>query len=214
MKHQRTFANTPSAVSRARHFVGRQLGDAPADVVDKVAIMVSGLATNCVRHTVTDFTVAVELSRGEIHVEVTDSGGGMPALRRPEPSEPSGRGLRIVHELADSFGIAGLSGAPGKTVWFVVAVDDASIEPPARASHGARTGTSSESAPAPREPEHQRIHEPDDTTRSPDACGRRRTQQGRRDDRRPRRPGSAPVSLVGAPGATGRRGVRLATRVP
>src|SRR5271165_3654706 len=113
MKHQRTFANAPSAVSQARHFVLRQLGGTPDDVVDKVAIMVSELATNCVRHTETDFTVAVETSRGEILVEVTDSGRGTPTLRWPEPSETSGRGLRIVRELADTFGVADLSGSPG-----------------------------------------------------------------------------------------------------
>jgi hypothetical protein len=93
----------------------------------------------------------------------------MPALRRPEPSEPSGRGLRIVNELADRFGVAALTGAPGKTVWFVVVLDDASIKSPARATQAARTGTLSESPPTPSEPEHQRIHEPNDTTRSPDA---------------------------------------------
>ena len=67
--------------------------------------MVSELATNCVRHTVTDFTVRVERTPDEVRVDVTDTGGGTPEVRSPEPSEPSGRGLRIVRELSDSFGI-------------------------------------------------------------------------------------------------------------
>ena len=124
MRHERAFANTPSAVGRARRFVVRQLDGVPGAVVDEVAIMVSELATNCVRHTVTDFTVGVEHTRHEIVVEVTDRGGGMPTVRRPEASEPSGRGLRIVQELADSFGVRELRAEPGKTVWFVVALDD------------------------------------------------------------------------------------------
>jgi hypothetical protein len=48
----------------------------------------------------------------------------MPTVRRPEPSEPSGRGLRIVQELADSFGVRELRGTPGKTVWFVVGLEE------------------------------------------------------------------------------------------
>jgi len=121
VKQQRIFANTPAAVARARSFVASVI-DVPRVVGDEIAIMVSELATNCVRHTVTDFTVGVEQSAREILVEVTDSGGGMPTVRRPEPSEPSGRGLRIVQELSDSFGVRELHGLPGKTVWFVVAL--------------------------------------------------------------------------------------------
>ena len=45
-----------------------------------------------------------------------------------EPSEPSGRGLRIVQELADSFGVSELRGSPGKTVWFVVTFEDQSAQ--------------------------------------------------------------------------------------
>jgi serine/threonine-protein kinase RsbW len=130
MRHERVFANTPAAVGRARRFVVRQLSGVPDAVVDEVAIMVSELATNCVRHTVTDFTVSVEPGAHEIVVEVTDRGGGMPTVRRPESSEPSGRGLRIVQELADSFGVRELRSEPGKTVWFVVALDDDGAGPP------------------------------------------------------------------------------------
>jgi serine/threonine-protein kinase RsbW len=185
MKHQQTFANTPSAVARARHFVVRQLGDAPGEVVDGVAIMVSELATNCVRHTVTDFTVAVEYARDEIRVEVTDSGGGMPTVRRPESSEPSGRGLRIVQELADSFGVRERTGAPGKTVWFVMTLDDTSIDPAAR-SLQVLGGPSDEPSPGSAGPLQHRMPESADTAPSPEACDRRRgtTSSPRRCHRR------------------------------
>ena len=124
MSVQRAFANTPAAVARARRFVALELADAPSQVVEEITVMVSELATNCVRHTVTDFTVSVERTERDVLVEVTDSGGGMPTVRRPEPSEPAGRGLRIVQELADSFGVRELRGAPGKTVWFVVGLGE------------------------------------------------------------------------------------------
>jgi hypothetical protein len=47
-------------------------------------------------------------------------------VRSPDPSEPSGRGLRIVQELADSFCVSELPGSPGKTVWFVVNLEEQS----------------------------------------------------------------------------------------
>jgi serine/threonine-protein kinase RsbW len=123
MTAQRDFANTPSAVGEARRFVAGELADVPPRVADDVALMVSELVTNCVRHTVTDFSVSVDQNEREIRVEVTDQGGGVPVVRSPGVSEPSGRGLRIVQELSDSFGITELRESPGKTVWFAVSLE-------------------------------------------------------------------------------------------
>ena len=172
MTERREFANTPGAVARARRFVALELADVPADVLEEVAIMVSELATNCVRHTVTDFTVSVERTEREVMVEVTDRGGGMPTVRRPEASEPSGRGLRIVQELADSFGVRELRGTPGKTVWFVIGLG----EPAGRTTgHGPATRERSDDRPgsgsggAPR----FRSTRPRDPGAPPDARARR-----------------------------------------
>jgi len=137
----RVFGNAPEAVSSARHYVVDQLADVPRAIVDEVAVMVSELATNCVRHTDTEFTVNVEHDRNRIRVEVTDRGAGAPTLRVPDSSEPTGRGLRIVRELADAFGIEPASGEPGKTVWFVLQMDDRA------GASGAPTETSSRNTP-------------------------------------------------------------------
>jgi anti-sigma regulatory factor (Ser/Thr protein kinase) len=123
---ERAFANMPRAVSDARHFVVDELVEVPHSVVDEVAVMVSELATNCVRHTDAEFRVRVEHDGRRIRVEVTDRGPGMPTVRIPPSSEPTGRGLRIVRELADSFGVRPLVEPPGKTVWFVVNLEPAS----------------------------------------------------------------------------------------
>jgi anti-sigma regulatory factor (Ser/Thr protein kinase) len=88
--------------------------------------MVSELATNCVRHTDTEFRVRVEHDSRCVRVEVTDRGHGMPTVRVPPSNEPTGRGLRIVRELSDSFGVEPLVEPPGKTVWFVVNLEPAS----------------------------------------------------------------------------------------
>ena len=137
----RAFGNAPEAVSAARHYVVDELADVPRAIVDEVAVMVSELATNCVRHTDTEFTVSVEHDRSRIRVEVTDHGEGSPTLKVPDASEPTGRGLRIVRELADAFGVEPTSGAPGKTVWFVLQLDDGAGAP------GARTQTSARNLP-------------------------------------------------------------------
>ena len=124
MSTERLFANTPDAPTQARRFVAGLIGDVPRDIAGEISIMVSELATNCVRHTVTDFTVVVDRTPTEIRVDVTDTGGGEPEIRSPDLTEPSGRGLRIVQELSDSFGVRQLRGSPGKTVWFVVRLVD------------------------------------------------------------------------------------------
>jgi len=134
----RVFGNAPEAVSAARHYVVDQLADVPRAIVDEVAVMVSELATNCVRHTDTEFKVEVEHDGNRIRVEVTDRGPGAPTLRVPDASEPSGRGLRIVRELADSFGVDPTTGTPGKTVWFVVQLDAAADQRGSQAQPSAR----------------------------------------------------------------------------
>jgi anti-sigma regulatory factor (Ser/Thr protein kinase) len=82
--------------------------------------MVSELATNSIRHAGTGFQVRVERSADEVRVEVIDRGSGVPAVRSPTPSDTSGRGLRIVENFADNWGVR--SSPPGKSVWFTLAL--------------------------------------------------------------------------------------------
>jgi anti-sigma regulatory factor (Ser/Thr protein kinase) len=86
-----------------------------------IAVMVSELATNALRHAETSFSVRVDQTPGSVRVEVADGGDGRPAVQSPAPSEPSGRGLRIVESLSDAWGVTAASGT-GKTVWFTLAV--------------------------------------------------------------------------------------------
>ncbi len=114
------FESTPGAVGEARHYVSDCVPAASQELRARLRLMVSELATNCVQHAATGFTVVVHTSPHEIRVEVADTGGGEPTVRSPKPTEPSGRGLRIVKELADTFGVEHDDGSAGKTVWFVV----------------------------------------------------------------------------------------------
>jgi anti-sigma regulatory factor (Ser/Thr protein kinase) len=115
------FPATPAAVSAARGYVADALDGAPAAVVETVALLVSELATNSVRHAAAGFTLDIERGPERIRVAVSDAGPGNPQVRRPDPVEPSGRGLLIVAALSDDWGCAPAPDGAGKTVWFEVA---------------------------------------------------------------------------------------------
>ncbi len=91
---------------------------------ESVALMVSELATNVLVHAATGFTVTVERRGDYLRIEVRDAGGGAPILRSPPPSEPHGRGLRIVGEFAADWGVDGLDDGPGKSVWFTMCLGE------------------------------------------------------------------------------------------
>jgi anti-sigma regulatory factor (Ser/Thr protein kinase) len=118
MNRTRTFSCVPESVGAARRFATAGLRDTSPEVRDSVELMVSELATNCIRHTNAAFELSVVRDRAEIRVEVTDRGGGTPAMRSPGPDEPTGRGLRIVNTLSDSWGLEHRTG--GNTVWFTI----------------------------------------------------------------------------------------------
>lgn len=114
--------NTPAAPALARRYVGETLGDAPRSVVDIVELMVSELATNCVQYVESDITVTIERTAEQVRVEVSDGGHGdvdRVEVKDPAPTEPTGRGLRIVDQLADEWGVEPVPG-DGKNVWFTL----------------------------------------------------------------------------------------------
>jgi serine/threonine-protein kinase RsbW len=118
MTHARAFPGRSEAVSAARRFVRQCLAEEPGATVDEVELMVSELATNCVQHAKSSFEVAIEVAPRLIRVEARDGGAGAPTPRSPTASEPTGRGLRIVEAMSDSWGI--IPCREGKTVWFTV----------------------------------------------------------------------------------------------
>ena len=121
MTQSQSFDHTAASVSAARRFASQAIRGLPPEVVETVTLMVSELASNCIRHTDGRFDLAVSTSAAEIRVEATDRGTGEPAVRSPGPSDPTGRGLQIVDMLAKDWGVEHLPGA-GKTVWFTVPV--------------------------------------------------------------------------------------------
>jgi len=144
MRRMRTFPAIPQSVHAARRFATDTLSGSPASIVEAVELMVSELATNCIRHERTSFHITILGSTQEVRVEVTDSGSGTPTMRSPGPDEPSGRGLQIVDMLSDSWGVEPEHPA-GKTVWFTMPA--ATALAPASGKIGARRRIGEDSAP-------------------------------------------------------------------
>jgi anti-sigma regulatory factor (Ser/Thr protein kinase) len=120
MTPTRRFPAQATSVAAARRFAIELLGGLPPETLDVVELMVSELATNCVRHAQSGFELRIASAAGQIRIEVTDDAGGTPAKRSPGPEDPHGRGLQIVEMFSDAWGVDPQR-AVGKTVWFEVA---------------------------------------------------------------------------------------------
>jgi serine/threonine-protein kinase RsbW len=94
---------------------------------ETVALIVSELATNSIRHAQLSPDDAIELhlgnGDGEVRVAVHDGGGGFsPPTAPADPLAIGGRGLAIVAALSTAWGV--VCDGDGCTVWCEVAVDD------------------------------------------------------------------------------------------
>lgn len=121
MKQTRSFPAEGRSVAAARRFATAALTGTPTEVVEAVELMVSELASNCIRHVNASFELTVDREPDQVRVEVIDRGGGRPAMRAPEPSDDTGRGLRIVDMLAARWGVR-FDPDSAKTVWFTLMV--------------------------------------------------------------------------------------------
>jgi two-component sensor histidine kinase len=80
--------------------------------------MISELVTNAVRHAHTLLRVVISVADQSLRVEVSDDDPTLPVAPDPQHHATSGRGLRIVDDLADQWGVT--PGSQGKTVWFEI----------------------------------------------------------------------------------------------
>jgi anti-sigma regulatory factor (Ser/Thr protein kinase) len=98
---------------------------ASMQVVQRVLIVASELATNAVRHGGGRGRLRLWVADGRLHCEVSDSGRGladiMAGTERPAPTAPGGRGLWISRQLADEFAIE--SGPHGTACRFAINLD-------------------------------------------------------------------------------------------
>jgi anti-sigma regulatory factor (Ser/Thr protein kinase) len=122
MRISRRFLHDSRSVPQARRFVTQFLADSPPDSRSLAEMMVSELATNCLLHTTSEFTVSLDHTRDRLRVDVTDEGDGRPVLQPADPTSTSGRGLHAIDTLAESWGVEFRPDGRGKTVWFTLNV--------------------------------------------------------------------------------------------
>jgi len=108
------------SVAAARSVVRRELGRWGLDrLIDDCSLIVSELVTNVIRHGGSSvFILRLGTNGTWVCGEVFDQGDGLPRMREVGTDATDGRGLLIVHELADDWGVA-RSARGGKTVWFL-----------------------------------------------------------------------------------------------
>ncbi|MEU7302344.1 ATP-binding protein [Streptomyces sp. NPDC007206] len=115
----RAFRGLPEEVPHARHFVASLLAD--RGPVDDAVLIVSELATNAVRHTLSGsdggcFFVIVGLGGDLVRIEVVDQGGEhVPHLVHATDREEGGRGLRLIAAFAKNWGYT--VWPDGRSVW-------------------------------------------------------------------------------------------------
>jgi anti-sigma regulatory factor (Ser/Thr protein kinase) len=117
---EKDFPNLPKSVPMARRFAAQVITDVPSDICDVISVIVSELATNCVRHAGTGFKMRLAQQPRSIRIECEDQGNGDPVLRAPSVTDTSGRGLQIVAALADDWGVVHNTGSLGKAVWATI----------------------------------------------------------------------------------------------
>lgn len=118
-----TLPGSPSSVPQARHFVESAVASWGLSDLGWTAVLVVGeLAANAALHAHTPFTVgATLLDDGRLRLEVSDGSARAPQQRTYGADATTGRGLRLVQELATAWGIEHRE--KGKTVWVVLDAD-------------------------------------------------------------------------------------------
>lgn len=106
-----------SSVPPARRFVEQTLAEWDLDELAwTAALLVSELAANACLHAGTRLTITLSrTATGGVRLEVRDGSLVLPRMRRPTEQSTTGRGLRLVGDLAQRWGVEQLAG--GKVVW-------------------------------------------------------------------------------------------------
>jgi anti-sigma regulatory factor (Ser/Thr protein kinase) len=112
-----------SSVPTARHFIESILaGWGLSDLAWDATLIVSELASNAALHARgQEFRVQITTEDDGVRVEVSDGSLRLPQQRTYSSSATTGRGLRLVDELASEWGVT-TTGA-GKTVWVRITSD-------------------------------------------------------------------------------------------
>ena len=99
-----TLTRDRSAPRRARDLLREHEGSIGSDRLDTAVLLISELVTNAVVHGRGAIQLTIEAAPRRAHFEVSDEGGGTPAVRR-EAGPDGGWGLQLVDQLAARWGV-------------------------------------------------------------------------------------------------------------
>lgn len=105
-------------MAKARQFVRAQLG---GDVdIDTATLLVSEVVTNAILHARTAVTLTVQQLGAAARIAVHDGSPVRPRVHAFSVTAATGRGLRLLDQLAEHWGVDADPRTGGKTVWFEV----------------------------------------------------------------------------------------------
>jgi anti-sigma regulatory factor (Ser/Thr protein kinase) len=122
VRHRHRFVAEPLAAQAAGRTIDLLVADIGADLADDVQRLVTELIANAVTYADTGGAAFIGLdvliTDGRVRVVVTDSGRGFaPGPQPVDRTELDGRGLRLVEEVSDRWGV--LSRGRNR-VWFEI----------------------------------------------------------------------------------------------
>lgn len=114
------------SVSLARKHVRNALiGVEREDLAEAAELVTSELVTNALVHAGTPIELTLFVRAESVRAEIVDGSPHMPVPREYAATAGTGRGLIMVEELADGWGVALAEvGRPGKMVWFEIGTSD------------------------------------------------------------------------------------------
>ncbi|MFJ4923303.1 SpoIIE family protein phosphatase [Streptomyces sp. NPDC088725] len=127
---QHVSRNDPQALSTARRMIRAAVSAWGArDRADEIELAADELITNSLMHTESGAVVTVRVvsgSRKRLRIDVEDRSSALPHRRDAGEAGISGRGLMLVDQLADAWGVE--SRGSGKCVWCEFAVGERSAD--------------------------------------------------------------------------------------
>lgn len=116
------FPAEPASAGQARRFADATLRAWNCEpLVDIAVLLMSELVSNAILHAGTTIHVVIRLGDEYVRVEVQDGNARDPSPRHYSTMATTGRGLLLVEELAERWGVLSPAPGPGKTVWFELA---------------------------------------------------------------------------------------------
>ena len=109
-----------SSVPQARRFLRESMSHVTAhwdaDLLDDAVLLTSEIVTNALLHAGTSIDITVDCTGDRLRVEVADGSAAYPVVRDHPTLAGTGRGLRLLDELASVWGMEPYG--TGKVVWF------------------------------------------------------------------------------------------------